>query len=56
MTSKASEIATENPQPGYYRNILSALDSSDHSNRALSDAVSLATLSGARLTGTHVYA
>ncbi|MCP4768525.1 MAG: universal stress protein, partial [Gammaproteobacteria bacterium] len=47
---------TENPQPGYYRNILSALDSSDHSNRALSDAVSLATLSGARLTGTHVYA
>jgi len=56
MTSQASEIATENPQPGYYRNILNALDSSDHSNRALSDAVSLAVLSGARLTGTHVYA
>ncbi len=56
MTNQASEVATENPQPGYYRNILNALDSSDHSNRALSDAVSLATLSGARLTGTHVYA
>ena len=56
MTNQVSEVATENPQPGYYRNILNALDSSDHSNRALSDAVSLATLSGARLTGTHVYA
>jgi nucleotide-binding universal stress UspA family protein len=56
MTSEASEVATENPEPGCYRNILNALDSSDHSNRALSDAVSLATLSGARLTGTHVYA
>ncbi len=56
MSNQASEVATENPQPGYYRNILNALDSSDHSNRALSDAVSLATLSGARLTGTHVYA
>jgi nucleotide-binding universal stress UspA family protein len=56
MTSQASEIATEKPEPGYYRNILNALDSSDHSNRALGDAVSLAVLSGARLTGTHVYA
>ncbi|MCP4332428.1 MAG: universal stress protein [Gammaproteobacteria bacterium] len=56
MTNQAPEVATENPQPGYYRNILNALDSSDHSNRALSDAISLATLSGARLTGTHVYA
>ncbi len=56
MNNQAPEIITEKPQPGHYRNILNALDSSDHSNRALSDAVSLATLSGARLTGTHVYA
>ncbi len=56
MTNQASKVAAENPEPGHYRNILNALDSSDHSNRALNDAVSLATLSGARLTGTHVYA
>ncbi len=56
MTKQASEVAAEQPQPGYYQNILNALDSSDHANRALSDAVSLASLSGARLTGTHVYA
>ena len=56
MNSQTSEVAIEKPRPGYYQNILNALDSSDHSNRALSDAVSLACLSGARLTGTHVYA
>ncbi|MCP4983562.1 MAG: universal stress protein [Gammaproteobacteria bacterium] len=56
MANQASEVAVKKPQPGNYQNILNALDSSDHSNRALSDAVSLAGLSGARLTGTHVYA
>ncbi len=56
MVNQASEIIAETPSPGYYQNILNALDSSDHSNRALSDAVALATMSGAKLTGTHVYA
>ncbi len=56
MANQASQFFTETPSPGYYQNILNALDSSDHSNRALSDAVTLATMSGARLTGTHVYA
>ncbi len=56
MANQASQFFTETPSPGYYQNILNALDSSDHSNRALSDAVKLATMSGARLTGTHVYA
>jgi len=56
MNNQASEIASENPEPGRYPNILTALDSSDHANRALGDAVALATLAGARLTGTHVYA
>ncbi len=56
MPREAYQMHAEIPQLGHYKNILNALDSSDHSNRALSDAVSLATLSGARLTGTHVYA
>jgi len=56
MNNQASQIETEKPRAGFYRNILTALDSSDHANRALGDAVALATQSGARLTGTHVYA
>lgn len=39
-----------------YRSILLALDSSDHSDRATLDAVALAGLWGARVTGSHVYA
>ncbi|MCZ7562865.1 MAG: universal stress protein [Burkholderiales bacterium] len=39
-----------------YGRILVALDSSDHSNRALEEAIGLAALCGARMTGTHVYA
>jgi nucleotide-binding universal stress UspA family protein len=39
-----------------YRSILLAVDSSDHSNRAIEEAVSWASLWNARVTGTHVYA
>jgi nucleotide-binding universal stress UspA family protein len=39
-----------------YNNILVALDSSDHANRGLVEAVKLASLCNAKITGTHVYA
>ena len=39
-----------------YKNILVALDSSDHANRGMLEAVRLAALSGGNITGTHVYA
>ncbi len=41
--------------PGY-RSILLAVDSSDHSNRAIEEAVELARRFGSGLTATHVYA
>jgi len=41
--------------PGY-RSVLLAVDSSDHSNRGIREAVALAVLYQARLTATHVYA
>ncbi len=41
--------------PGY-DSILLAVDSSDHSNRGTTDAIALAGLWDARLTGTHVFA
>ncbi len=43
-------------QEARYRSILVALDSSDHSNRAVAEAASLAALTEAQVTGTHVYA
>lgn len=39
-----------------YRAILVAADCSDHSNRGVSEAVALAGLAGAKVTGVHVYA
>lgn len=39
-----------------YRSILAAVDCSEHSNRGVSEAVALAGLGGARITGIHVYA
>jgi nucleotide-binding universal stress UspA family protein len=39
-----------------YRAILVAADCSDHSNRGVSEAVTLAGLTGARITGIHAYA
>ncbi|MBI3938965.1 MAG: universal stress protein [Betaproteobacteria bacterium] len=39
-----------------YRSILLAVDCSDHSSRGVTEAVALAGLAGARVTGIHVYA
>ena len=39
-----------------YKNILVALDSSDHANRGMTEAAALATLCNGSITGTHVYA
>jgi len=39
-----------------YRNILVALDSSDHANRGMAEAATLALLCDGNITGTHVYA
>jgi len=39
-----------------YRHVLLAVDSSDHSNRSLLDAIKLASLWAADITGAHVYA
>ena len=39
-----------------YREILVAVDSSDHANRGVEDGVALAKLWGARVTAAHVYA
>ncbi len=39
-----------------YRSILIAADSSDHSNRAVDEAVKLAQFWGSTVTGTHAYA
>ena len=41
---------------GLHRHVLVAVDSSDHSNRGIAEAVSLAKLCQAEITGTHVYA
>ena len=43
------------PLPGYH-SILLALDSSDHANQGTRDAIGLAGLWNAKITGTHVYA
>jgi nucleotide-binding universal stress UspA family protein len=45
----------ENLSPNY-QSILLATDSSEHSNRAISDTVSIALLYHAKITGVHVYA
>jgi len=39
-----------------YREILLAVDSSDHSNRGVEDGIALAKLSNARITAAHVFA
>lgn len=40
----------------FYKHILVALDSSDHANRGIEEAVALAALCDGSITGTHVYA
>ncbi len=39
-----------------YKNILVALDSSDHANRGIAEAAALAALCDGSITGSHVYA
>ncbi|MCC7487291.1 MAG: universal stress protein [Burkholderiales bacterium] len=52
-----TEIPRVEPGRGLcYRSILMAVDCSDHSNRGVGEAVALAGLAGAKLTGIHVYA
>lgn len=51
------EQAAENVAPlPRYREILLAVDSSDHANRGVADGIALAKLWGARVTAAHVYA
>ena len=54
-TETSSTDTAPAPLPGY-RSLLLAVDSSDHSNRAVTEAVALARAFGSRLTATHVYA
>lgn len=51
------ELKEPSPEPlPCYRHILLAADSSDHANHGASEAVALARLWGAQVTGAHVYA
>ncbi len=43
-------------KPALYTNILVALDSSDQAKRGIAEAATIASLSNAKVTGTHVYA
>lgn len=52
----AAKPCVEEEQRLRYRSILTAVDCSDHSNRGVSEAVALAGLADARVTGIHVYA
>jgi nucleotide-binding universal stress UspA family protein len=55
--SAATQQQTESLAPLIeYRSILVAVDSSDHSNQAVQQAVELAGFWGSKITGTHAYA
>ena len=54
-TSVDQAVISIAPLPRY-REILLAVDSSDHANRGVEDGIALAQLSGARVTAAHVYA
>ena len=58
MQNNSSNEVSMNPLPApvLYRQLLLAVDSSDHSNRAATEAVALAGLTGGEVTGSHVYA
>ncbi|MCP4041169.1 MAG: universal stress protein [Gammaproteobacteria bacterium] len=56
MVVSPTLAATPDAETGPYKRILVALDSSDHANRGITEAVALAALSNAEVTGTHVYA
>ena len=54
-TSVEPVVSSVAPLP-QYREILLAVDSSDHANRGVEDGIALAKLWGARVTAAHVYA
>jgi nucleotide-binding universal stress UspA family protein len=56
MTSSAEQVSFDSEPLPRYREILLAVDSSDHSNRGVEDGIALASLAGARITAAHVYA
>ena len=56
MKTGAKQIVSGVEPLPQYREILLAVDSSDHSNRGVEDGIELAKLSAARITAAHVYA
>jgi len=56
MSTNAQAAAKSIAPLPQYREILLAVDSSDHANRGVEDGVALAKLWGARVTAAHVYA
>ena len=56
MGTNAQAAAADIAPLPQYREILLAVDSSDHANRGVEDGVALAKLWGARVTAAHVYA
>ena len=56
MTNQVASTAELTHEFELYKHILVALDSSDHANRGMSEAVALAALCDGSITGTHIYA
>jgi nucleotide-binding universal stress UspA family protein len=56
MKTNVKQATTSVEPLPLYREILLAVDSSDHSNRGVEDGIALAKLSGAQVTAAHVYA
>jgi nucleotide-binding universal stress UspA family protein len=56
MMNQENSTAVLAHETELYKNILVALDSSDHANRGIAEATALAALCDARITATHVYA
>ncbi|MBL3599423.1 MAG: universal stress protein [gamma proteobacterium endosymbiont of Lamellibrachia anaximandri] len=56
MPSQAQNQTPESVSLPRYKSILLAVDSSDHSNRSITEAVSLAGIWNSTLTAAHVYA
>ena len=56
MQPSLNSADTETRPLPRYREILLAVDSSDHANRGTEDAITLARLFGSRITAAHVYA
>jgi nucleotide-binding universal stress UspA family protein len=56
IMNQVNQATVPTQETELYRNILVALDSSDHANRGIAEATALAALCNASITGTHVYA